>query len=79
MNSVGGNYHALRDYPMINGGMFKNITKINAKAIKELQPKISVWSNGGRRALDGAGTESVAIKEIEIASIYRRNKIIAHP
>ncbi|KAL3516628.1 hypothetical protein ACH5RR_023530 [Cinchona calisaya] len=46
--SLGGNYNALRDYLMIDGVMFKDITKIIAEAVQGLQPKISVWSNGGK-------------------------------
>ncbi|KAI3840638.1 hypothetical protein MKX03_004650 [Papaver bracteatum] len=42
-----GNYAALRDYMMINGGMFQEVAKINASAVKGLQPKISIWTNGG--------------------------------
>uniref|UniRef100_A0A5B7BD72 Flotillin-like n=1 Tax=Davidia involucrata TaxID=16924 RepID=A0A5B7BD72_DAVIN len=63
--ALGGNYYALRDYLMINGGMFKDIAKINAEAIKGLQPKISIWTNGsrgGRREVAGSG--SGAMKEV---------------
>ncbi|XP_027154251.1 flotillin-like protein 3 [Coffea eugenioides] len=68
LTSLGGNYHAFRDYLMINGGMFKDIAKINAEAIKGLQPKISVWANGGE-GMDGAAAGNSAMKEI--ASVYR--------
>ncbi|CDP07652.1 unnamed protein product [Coffea canephora] len=68
LTSLGGNYNALRDYLMIDGGMFKDIAKIKAEAIRGLQPKISAWSNGGE-AIDGAGTGNAAMKEI--ASVYR--------
>ncbi|KAG5537466.1 hypothetical protein RHGRI_024784 [Rhododendron griersonianum] len=49
LKEVNGNYAALRDYMMINNGVFQEIAKINAEAVKGLQPKISVWSgaNGG--------------------------------
>lgn len=68
LKSLGGNYHAFRDYLMINGGMFKDIAKINAEAIKGLQPKISVWANGVE-GMDGAAAGNSAMKEI--ASVYR--------
>jgi flotillin len=32
---------------MINGGMYQEIATINAEAIRGLEPKISIWSNGG--------------------------------
>lgn len=49
LKEVNGNYAALRDYMMINNGVFQEIAKINAEAVNGLQPKISVWSgaNGG--------------------------------
>ncbi|CAI9097429.1 OLC1v1033857C1 [Oldenlandia corymbosa var. corymbosa] len=65
LHSFGGNYHAMRDYLMINGGMYKDIAQINANAIKGLQPKISVWSNGN----GGEGKEGTAMNEI--ASVYK--------
>ncbi|KAA0064907.1 SPFH/band 7/PHB domain membrane-associated family protein [Cucumis melo var. makuwa] len=51
LDALGGNYTALRDYLMINGGMFQDIANINANSIKGLQPMISVWTNGS----DGQG------------------------
>ncbi|XP_027096115.2 flotillin-like protein 3 [Coffea arabica] len=66
LTSLGGNYNALRDYLMIESGLFKDIAKINAEAIQGLQPKISVWSNGETR--DGSGAANSAMKEI--ASVY---------
>ncbi|CAI9097428.1 OLC1v1033856C1 [Oldenlandia corymbosa var. corymbosa] len=65
LQSFGGNYHAMRDYLMINGGMYKDIAQINGNAIKGLQPKISVWSNGN----GGEGKEGSAMNEI--ASVYK--------
>ncbi|XP_065867375.1 flotillin-like protein 3 [Euphorbia lathyris] len=42
-----GNYAALRDYIMLEKNMFQDIAKINAEALNGLQPKISIWNNGG--------------------------------
>ncbi|MCD9559944.1 hypothetical protein HAX54_018323 [Datura stramonium] len=47
LSALGGNYIALRDYLMIDKGIYKDIPKFNAEAIKGLQPKISIWSSGG--------------------------------
>ncbi|KAM3323111.1 hypothetical protein P3S67_004262 [Capsicum chacoense] len=44
MSALGGNYHALRDYMIIDKGLFKDMTKCNAEAIKGLQPKINIWT-----------------------------------
>lgn len=67
--AVGGDYNALRDYLMIDGGLFKQIAEINADAIKGLKPKISVWTNGGQAA-EGAGSGTGAAMK-EVASVYR--------
>ncbi|KAF8398776.1 hypothetical protein HHK36_014634 [Tetracentron sinense] len=66
LEALGGNYAALRDYLMINGGMFQEVAKINAEAIRGLQPKISIWTNGtGGEVADGGA----AMKEV--AAVYR--------
>ncbi|KAI3522703.1 hypothetical protein L1887_00698 [Cichorium endivia] len=66
LGAMGGNYTALRDYLMINGGMYQEIAKINGEAVKGLQPKISIWTgaNGG-----GDGGDGGAMKEV--AGVYK--------
>ncbi|XP_078161518.1 flotillin-like protein 1 [Carex rostrata] len=64
LQALGGNYNSLRDYLMINGRMYQEIAKINADGVKGLQPKISIWTNGG----EGSG-EGGAMKEV--AGVYR--------
>ncbi|KAK9130544.1 hypothetical protein Sjap_011031 [Stephania japonica] len=54
LEALGGNYGALRDYLMINGGMYQEIAKTNAEAIQGLQPKISIWNNGDQMGEGGA-------------------------
>ncbi|RVX19778.1 Flotillin-like protein 1 [Vitis vinifera] len=54
------------------GGTFQEIAKINAEAVRGLQPKITVWTNGGggAEALDGGGSGgSTAMKEI--SGVYK--------
>ncbi|XP_027083952.2 flotillin-like protein 4 [Coffea arabica] len=70
LDSLGGNYGALRDYLMINGGLFQELAKINAQAVQGLQPKISIWTNNGAasEAAGGDGTTS-AVKEV--AQVYK--------
>ncbi|PWA37382.1 flotillin-like protein 3 [Artemisia annua] len=60
--ALGGNYWALRDYLMINGGMYQDIAKINGEAVKGLQPKISIWTgaNGSGEGGDGGAMKEVA-------------------
>ncbi|RHN41334.1 Flotillin-like protein 4 [Medicago truncatula] len=63
LNALGGDYTAVRDYLMINGGMFRDIAKINAEAIRGLEPKISIWTNGdngGEKTDGGIGMKEVA-------------------
>lgn len=68
LDALGGNYGAFRDYLMINGGMFQEIAKINAEAVRGLQPKISIWTNGGSGG-DQATSDGGAMKEV--AGVYR--------
>ncbi|KAJ4827239.1 Flotillin-like protein 4 [Turnera subulata] len=65
LEALGGNYGALRDYLMINAGMFQEIAKINADAVRGLQPKISIWTNGESTSDGGSG----AMKEV--AGVYK--------
>ncbi|XP_059658199.1 flotillin-like protein 4 [Cornus florida] len=67
LGSLGGNYTALRDYMMINSGMFQEIAKINAEAVHGLQPKISIWTNGSNG--ETADATNNAMKEV--AGVYR--------
>ncbi|KAL1301119.1 hypothetical protein HN51_045757 [Arachis hypogaea] len=51
--ALGGNYAALRDYLMIERGMYQEIAKINGDAVRGLKPEISIWTNG-----NGEGSDS---------------------
>ncbi|CAI8599584.1 unnamed protein product [Vicia faba] len=64
LTALGGNYKALRDYLMIDGGIFQEIAKINAEAIRGLEPKISIWSNGG-------GITEGAMGMKDLAGVYK--------
>ncbi|KAG6404032.1 hypothetical protein SASPL_136268 [Salvia splendens] len=63
LGAFGGNYSAMRDYLMINGGVFQDLAKSNAEAVRGLQPKLSIWTNG-----DNSGG-SDAMKEV--GGIYK--------
>ncbi|CAA0829359.1 Flotillin-like protein 1 [Striga hermonthica] len=67
MDAMGGNYAALRDYLMISGGMFQEVAKINAQAVHGLQPKISIWTNGGHGQGEAGGTDAMK----EVAGVYK--------
>ncbi|WVZ17847.1 hypothetical protein V8G54_010829 [Vigna mungo] len=60
LGALGGNYNNLRDYLMINSGMFQEIAQANAEAIRGLKPKISIWNNGGEGSDSGGGMKDVA-------------------
>ncbi|KAJ4773387.1 Flotillin-like protein 1 [Rhynchospora pubera] len=64
LQALGGDYNALRDYLMINGRMYQEIARLNADGVKGLQPKISVWTNGGEGGGDGGAMK-------EVAGVYR--------
>ncbi|KAG6510485.1 flotillin-like protein 1 [Zingiber officinale] len=65
LEALDGNYSALRDYLMINGGTYQDMARLNAEAVRGLQPKISVWTNGSGDGAEGGG----AMKEM--AGVYR--------
>ncbi|KAI9097521.1 hypothetical protein K1719_025292 [Acacia pycnantha] len=69
LDSLGGDYAALRDYLMINGGVFQEMAKINGKAVRGLQPKISVWTNGAEGGHGRNGGAAVAM--MEVAGVYK--------
>ncbi|GJN20883.1 hypothetical protein PR202_gb08316 [Eleusine coracana subsp. coracana] len=66
LGALGGSYGALRDYLMISSGAYQDMARINADAIRGLEPKISVWSNGGEGDASGGGG---AMKEM--AGVYK--------
>ncbi|KAI3864939.1 hypothetical protein MKW92_005956 [Papaver armeniacum] len=52
VKSFNSNYASLRDYLMIDGGMYQQIALSNVGAVKGLQPKISIWTNGDGSSLE---------------------------
>ncbi|KAI5355164.1 hypothetical protein L3X38_008059 [Prunus dulcis] len=64
LEAVGGNYNATRDFMMLKNGTFQEIAKINAEAVRELKPNISVWNHGS-----GDGGANGAFKEV--AGVYK--------
>ncbi|OVA07888.1 Band 7 protein [Macleaya cordata] len=75
LQGFNGNYAALRDYLMINGGMFQEIAKVNAGAIKGLQPKISIWTTNGASSSSSSGdniiVDGTAGAMKEVAGVYK--------
>ncbi|EEF42509.1 flotillin-like protein 4 [Ricinus communis] len=69
LDALGGNYAALRDFLMINGGMFQEIAKVNAEAVRGLQPKISIWSNGADNSNSNNNISDGGLKEV--AGVYK--------
>lgn len=69
MDAFGGNYVAMRDYLMINNGIYQDIARTNAGAVAGLKPNISVWTTGGQIG-DGSG-EGNGSSMKEIAGVYK--------
>lgn len=67
LEALGGNYMALRDFLMIERGLFEKLARTNAEAVQGLQPKISVWTTEGGSGHNGPG--DAAMKEV--AGVYR--------
>lgn len=73
LSALGGNYSALRDYLMINKGVYKDVAKFNADAIRGLQPKINIWSNGAseEKMSDGMSARKGNGAMKEMSELYR--------
>ncbi|KAL1224252.1 Flotillin-like protein 2 [Cardamine amara subsp. amara] len=69
LGAVENDYSCLRDFLMINNGVYQEIAKTNAIAIKDLQPKISVWNQGGEQGIGGGSGSGNGMKEI--AGLYK--------
>lgn len=53
LDTIGGNYVAMRDFLMIHNGMFQQVAQINDDAMCGLQPKISIQTAGSAEGNDG--------------------------
>ncbi|CAI0415242.1 unnamed protein product [Linum tenue] len=69
LDALGGNYAALRDYLMIDGGMFQAMARINAEAVRGMQPKLSIWTTDDGMNGGGGGGSGGGMKEI--AGVYK--------
>jgi len=68
LGAVNNDYSAMRDFLMINNGIYQDIAKTNAVAIRDLQPKISVWNHGGaEQGMNGGGKATMN----DIAGLYK--------
>ncbi|KAG2284535.1 hypothetical protein Bca52824_055755 [Brassica carinata] len=67
LGAVDNNYSAMRDFLMINNGIYQDIAKTNAMAIRDLQPKISVWNQGGAGVDQGMSSGGMK----DIAGLYK--------
>lgn len=70
LDALHNDYSALRDFLMINNGSYLEIAKINAIAVKDLNPKISVWNHGGEQGIGGSGGGSGSAMK-DIAGLYK--------
>ncbi|CAM6108637.1 unnamed protein product [Calypogeia fissa] len=61
-----GNVGAFHDYMMLDRKVYQEMGRINAEAIRGLQPKMSVWTTGS-----GDGSGSVGSAAAPISDIYR--------
>ncbi|GJW40509.1 flotillin-like protein 4 [Tanacetum coccineum] len=61
MGAFRGNYRAVRDYLLINGGMYKDLAKFNGDAVKGMHPKISIWTGLNDSGERGAMKEVVGV------------------
>lgn len=59
-----GGADGLLKYLMIERGVYTDLAKQNAEAIRGLQPKINVWNTGGGGAGEGASDPMASIRNI---------------
>lgn len=52
LTTLGGNSQALISYLMVDRGLYSELAKANAEAIRGLNPKITVWTNDANNAYD---------------------------
>ncbi|KAF3677975.1 Flotillin-like protein 2 [Capsicum annuum] len=67
LKELNHNYSALRDYLMINNGIYQEIANINAQAVNGMQPKISIWSGADGGQSKGEGGSGLN----DVAGVYR--------
>ncbi|CAN8252254.1 unnamed protein product [Cochlearia groenlandica] len=61
LEALQNDYSAVRDFLMINNGAYLEIAKTNAIAVRDLNPKISVWNHGGEQGnVGGSGMKDIA-------------------
>jgi flotillin len=51
MTTFGGDARALLSYTMLEKGVYEKLAEANAKAIKDLNPKITVWTHDPNNAM----------------------------
>ncbi|CAI0415240.1 unnamed protein product, partial [Linum tenue] len=52
--------YSKRDYLMIDGGMFQAMARINAEAVRGMQPKLSIWTTDDGMGGGGGGGDGVS-------------------
>lgn len=52
VQSFGGDSRALLSYTMIDKGIYEKLAESNAKAIKDMNPKITVWTHDASKSMD---------------------------
>lgn len=67
--SLGGDYRAVKDFLMIDRGVYQEMARINAEAVRGLQPKLSIWTNNESGGEAGGDASSSAMREV--SGIYR--------
>ncbi|CAA7023232.1 unnamed protein product [Microthlaspi erraticum] len=67
LDALQNDYSALRDFLMIENGAYLEIAKTNAIAVRDLQPKISVWNHGGEQGISGGSGNALK----DIAGLYK--------
>ncbi|KAH7283128.1 hypothetical protein KP509_35G062600 [Ceratopteris richardii] len=53
LKQLGGDYRSLHDFLLLDRGIYQDMARLNAEAIKGLSPKISIWDTNSHPHGDG--------------------------
>eukprot|EP01018_Ginkgo_biloba_P030951 Gb_17374 [translate_table: standard] len=72
LQAFGGNFSSFHDYMIIDRGIYQEMGKMNADALRGLQPKISVWTTRGddRKSLENSSDPGTSAMK-QISDVYK--------
>ncbi|KAL9439990.1 hypothetical protein AB3S75_018786 [Citrus x aurantiifolia] len=69
--ALGGDNRAVKDFLMIDRGVYQEMGRINAEAVRGLQPKLNIWNTTNETGGGAGGGDASSSAVREVAGIYR--------